>query len=41
VTRDSRFQISYELSDGSSSAFRVVPAMANLIIKAWEEKHGE
>lgn len=35
VTRDSKFQISYKLSDGSASAFRVVPAMADFIVEAW------
>ena len=35
VTRDGSFQINYELSDGSSSAFRVVPTMADFIMQAW------
>ncbi len=38
VTRDSAFQISYELEDGTSSAFRVMPAMGDLIEQWWCER---
>ncbi len=37
VTRDSKFQISYKLSDGTASAFRVTEQMADMLIEALEE----
>lgn len=41
VERDGQFQISYHLSDGKSSAFRVEPLMAEFIMDAWRRKEIE
>ena len=39
VTRDSPFQVSYVMSDGTGSAFRATRSMADFIVEAWERKH--
>lgn len=38
IVRDSKFQISYTLDDGTMSAFRCLPEMADFIMFEWEKK---
>ena len=41
ITREGKFQINYEMSNGSKLAFLVVPEMASFIMEAWWTKVGE